>query len=174
MSDDKPPLKMDKPEQFAEAWAKVYEDEGFKKIVADHDIPLFEQKYMVSLVIGMDWKENDRCIILDIKYNYRPHRHAKSNRDLSSHQGLFYLCKRILTVEGREEPLKPIDKSFSTNSTLESVLAGIIYGDARATDKVKAIESLVRLEEKTTNSRNIKPWERIWCDVIIPNLLQAH
>ena len=54
--------------------------------------------------------------------------------------------------------------------SITAVLETIIHGEARATDKVKAIESLVKIQEKQEGSSTLKPWERLWMQTIIPEL----
>jgi hypothetical protein len=166
--------KSDKLDKFTEAFASVTGDDGFKKLASNHKIDELDQKYIITLAIGNSWSEQDRCDVLDIKYNFRPHRRCKVNRDQSPQQGLLILTKRLLTSGSVDPSLVPVLPMFDDSESLESVLKRIIYSDAKATDQVKAIESLVRLEEKTQNSKNLKPWERIWCDVIIPKLLHTN
>ena len=164
---------MENEEKLIEAFAVVSGDDGFKKMVSDHDIDDIEQKYIVSQVIGVDWSEHDRCEAVGIKYNFRLHRRHKDNRDQTSREGLYFLTKRLLTSDVNEGQDVPDLHQMGDDSDLDSVLKTIIYGDSRATEKVKAIESLVKLQEKRIGSVDLEPWQRIWCDVIIPKLLQS-
>ena len=161
---------MDLKGRFASAWFEVKDNPRFVACAEKYLIEREEQKYIIAAAVGRDNTDVEICEAIDIKYNFRPHRRYKKNRNEHLHDELTSITNELLTIDvDVGKSLKVPEKTQKRDIT--AVLNGIIYGDVKANEKVKAIESLMKIEDKRQGSQALEPWERLWNETIIPNMM---
>jgi len=169
---------MDIKPKFIEAWYRVKDEIDFIECAKKYGFNELEQKYIVCCVVGVNDNEHERCDALDIKYNFRPHRALKIDRDLTKHEELYYLTQNLLTAFVHESTNEgEIDKKQAANSDeidVVTLLKGLIKHDLKPNEQVRALEVLQKLEDKRQGSDALLPWQRLWIEDIIPNMLASH
>lgn len=159
--------EMELKDKFNSVWVHMKNDTSFKDCAIDNDVSELELKYVVACAVGVDDSEGDKCDAIGIKQNNRAHRRLTKSRDDETQQHLRFLVTQY--VHSLEQP-----PEAKEHGTVEDVLRTIIFGNARDSDKVSAIKSLEEIEKRRQGSTILKPFERLWIDVIIPNMLQPH
>lgn len=151
---------MNKKDEFNHVFNLMQEDEEFNSYCVKHELDEDQQRYIVVSVMDSKLNDKEKCSIIEMKYNSRYHQRYKKDHDHDSRVAVIFM--KLTNVR---------DQQPKERGSLTSVLEAIIHGDARDSDKVKALETLVKLQDKAEGSHVLKPWERLWCDVIIPNML---
>lgn len=158
-----------KHDDFDNAWNLFRRNKEFKEYCKERDLTEEVQKYLV--ITGMDHRLNDgeKCEIIGMKYNFRPHQKVKEDCKDDTHDRVLFLITKTLTVDVKREESDKKPKIMTDIERLQS----IISGDFRVSDQLKAMELKEKLTKIHQGSQVLKPWERIWCHTIIPNMLQG-
>lgn len=104
--------------------------------------------------------QTDICAVLGLEYNRRYHR-AYADNPRSQEAVDFGLNRLDLTKTGKT----------SEKRSIMDILSDVIHGNNKVTDKVKAIDTLIKLQEKEAGHHTLKPWENLWINTILPKLI---
>jgi len=156
---------MDKIIEFNRAWALVKKSDEFKNKCDQRDFEEIERKYIVACAMDGNLTDTKLCELLDIDYNLATHKYIKRNRDDGYHDESIFIVAKCL----QDEALTPTQRKLTDIERLDAM----IMGNSNDTIKLKAMELRQKLVDKASGSSTLKPWERLWCDVIIPNMVQS-
>lgn len=157
---------MTKRDDFELALDLMKFEPDFKRWAENEELDEMEINYIV--VNGMDHKlhETVKCDIIRLKYNFRPHQRYKKKREAGLYDpGIFWTVRAMA-----EKDKKPEEIAKSDETDLER-LESIISGDFRVTDRLKAMELKEKLTKIYQGDIAMKPWQRIWVEHIIPNMV---
>ena len=161
---------MDKKIEFKYLWSLMKKNKEFNDLCDDRGIEEEEQKYIVVMTMGQEITDKERCEIIKLKYNFRPHRQYKSNHEADAYNAMMFLTAQELTTLQKTPNQDPNRAKLTVIEKLDV----IINGDFRVADQLNAIQLREKLVEKRQGSHILQAWERIWCDVIIPNMVSTN
>lgn len=154
---------MEKIIEFNNAWSLVNKSDEYKKKCVEQDFDELEQKYIVACAMDSSLNDRQLCELIGTAYNLTDHKHIKANRDDDRHDELIFIIARCL--QGNTQ--HPDGRKLSDIERLDAM----IIGSKNETIQLKAMELRQKLVDKASGSSTLKPWERLWCDVIIPNMV---
>jgi len=155
---------MSKEDDFNYAWTVMIKNIEFVKLCERRQLEEIEQKFIVATAMDHGMRDTEKCKIIGLKYNFRPHQKYKVDHEDGEYDEIIFLTIRALA----EKKMRPDNKNMTDIERLEEIESG----NYRVTDRLKAMELKLKLVEKRQGSQILKPWQRIWCDVIIPNMLK--
>ena len=156
---------MDNKIKFDHALKVMQECEEFKTECVEQEFDDGEQRFIIASAIDINIKGHELCELVGITYNHRPHRRYKDNRDQDRHATANFLTVQNLTED--------TDKATGKKLTAVERLDKIIEGNHRAADIMKAIELKEKIVDKATGGTHLQPFEKLWLEVIIPNMLDT-
>ena len=137
------------------------EDEEFA------ELEVKRQRFLASMaVLGGNADTTVVCKLAGIPYGARARRDSIKDGLWEKHGVDLLALMKIVKAPG-PNVTGPTDEENDM-----AVLDTIIHGNARDGDKVRALEAKLKILETRNSSKTMKPFERIWLEVMIPNMLE--
>jgi hypothetical protein len=137
----------------------------FKEWCFAQDFDDIEVKYVIAQGLDHKQPETTKCDLIGLKYNSRSHQKFKRHREAGLlDPGIFFTVKALADKDKKPEEVK------DDRTDLER-LDSIISGDFRVADRLKAMELKEKLTKIYQGDIVMKPWQRIWLEHIIPNMV---